>query len=307
MAHVAIEARDLSKTFRGGVVAVNGLDLDVLSGTVYGLIGRNGAGKTTAIRMLMGLLRPNGGTARVLGADMWGAPRELRARVGYVAQSQQIHAWMTPGELCYYLSHFYETWDHAHARHLARRFDLAWEQQVGLMSGGQQRKVSILLALAARPEVLILDEPAAGLDPIARRELVDEIVDVLSRDGGCTVLFSTHIISDLERIAEHVGIMDRGRIVTGAPLEELQRTTKRVQVIFDAAGPPEGFSIPGALRSETAGPVVTAVARLQSDTQLDAVRAIPGVRVNVFPLGLEDMFIEILGPGAGAEPTEVQS
>ena len=220
---------------------------------------------------------------------------------------QQIHAWMTPGELCYYVSHFYETWDQAHARYLARRFGLAWEQQVGLMSGGQQRKVSILLALAARPEVLMLDEPAAGLDPIARRELVDEIVDVLSRDGGCTVLFSTHIISDLERIAEHVGIMDRGRIVAAASLEELQRTTKRVQVIFDDAAPPEGFSVPGAVHSETAGSVVTAVVRLVSDTQLDALREIPGARVSVFPLGLEDIFIELLGPAAPAELSEVQS
>ena len=306
MSDIAMETRDLTKTFPGGVVAVNGLDMQVRAGTVYGLIGRNGAGKTTALRLLMGLLRPTSGTAHVLGADMLHAPRELRARVAYVPQSQQLHAWMTPGELCYYCSHFYETWDQAHARRLGQRFGLAWEQQVGLMSGGQQRKVSILLALAARAEVLILDEPAGGLDPIARRELIDEIVEVLSGDGECTVLLSTHIISDLERIAEHVGIMDRGRIVASAPLAELQSHTRRVQVVFEGEGAPEGFAIPGALRSETAGPVVTAVVRLVSDTQLDAVRQMPGVRVNEFPLGLEDIFIELLGPGAEAELAEVQ-
>ena len=304
MTQIAIEASQLSKTFPGGEVAVSGFDLKVPAGTVYGLIGRNGAGKTTAIRILLGLLRPNTGRARVLGADMWEAPWQDRARVAYVPQLQQLHAWMTPGELCYYLSHFYERWDADYARRLARRFDLAWDRQVGLMSGGEQRKVSVLLALAARPEVLILDEPAAGLDPVARRELIDELIDILSRDGGCTVLLSTHIISDLERIAEKIGIMDRGRITADERLDELQRTCRRVQVIFDGGAPPEGFAVPGAVRSRADGPVVTAVVRLLSETQLDAVRAIPGARVNVFPLGLEDIFIELLGPRAAADTLE---
>ena len=306
MAQIAIEAGDLSKTFPGGVVAVNGLDLEVPSGSVYGLIGRNGAGKTTAIRMLMGLLHPSGGTARVLGMDMWTAPRQARALVGYVPQEQQVHAWMTVRELCYYVSHFYETWDAQYARRLASRFDLAWDRQLGLMSGGEQRKVSIILAVAARPEVLFLDEPAAGLDPIARRELVDEIVDMLSSNGGCTVLLSTHIISDLERIAEHVGIMDRARVSVEAPLEELQRTIKRVQVVFDGGQPPEGFAIPGAVHGEAAGPVLTAIVRLHSEDQLAELRSTPGLRVNVFPLGLEDIFIELIGPDARRELTEVQ-
>jgi len=302
MSDLAIEARDLSKSFPGGVVAVNGLDLTVPPGVVYGLIGRNGAGKTTAIRMFMGLLRPNRGTARVLGAELWAAPREVRARVAYVSQQQQVHAWMTPEELCHYASHFYERWDQPYARDLARRFDIPWEQQVGLMSGGEQRKVSILLAFAAQPDVLLLDEPAAGLDPIARRELLDEIIDVLSRGEDCTVLFSTHIISDLERIAEHVGIMDRGRLVTSARLDDLQSKTKRVQVIIDDERP--GFVlpvIPGTIRSHVEGPVVTAVVRLESEAQLDEVRRIPGVRVNVFPVGLEEIFIDLFGPGSRSE------
>jgi len=307
MTEFAIDACQLGKAFPGGTVAVSGLDMQVAAGTVYGLIGRNGAGKTTAIRMLLGLLRPSAGTARILGANMWQAGRQHRARVAYVSQEQHVHAWMTPRELCYYLSHFYERWDQPYAMRLARRFDLAWDRQTGLMSGGEQRKVSILLALAARPEVLILDEPAAGLDPIARRELIDELVDILSRDGGCTVLLSTHIISDLERIAEQVGIMDRGRIMTDARLDELQKTFQRVQVVFDGRLPPDGFSVPGAIRSSTEGPVVTAVACLLSETQLDEVRSIPGARVNVFPLGLEDMFIELLKPRGEAEAVEART
>ena len=181
MDDTAISVSDLTKTFPGGVVAVNGLDFEVPKGAVYGLVGRNGAGKTTTLRLLMGLLRPNRGVARVLGRDLMTAPREIREHVAYVSQTQQLHADMTVGELCHYLSHFYTLWDQSYARQLSDRFDVDWDRQVGVMSGGEQRKVSILLAFAARADVLLLDEPAAGLDPIARRQLIDEVVDVISQ------------------------------------------------------------------------------------------------------------------------------
>jgi len=119
MSGPVIQATDLSKTFPGGVVAVNGLDMAVPRGAVYGLIGRNGAGKTTAIRMLMGLLRPNQGRAELLGRDMWKAPPEHRQRVSYVSQEQQVHGWMTLRELCHYVSHLYSSWDQAYALRLA--------------------------------------------------------------------------------------------------------------------------------------------------------------------------------------------
>jgi len=302
----AIEAENLSKTFAGGVAAVSGLDLRVPRGSVYGLVGRNGAGKTTLIRMLMGLLRPTGGSGRILGAEMWQAEPSRRQRVGYVSQVHKAHGWMTVAELCRYLSYFYRKWDQPYAQSLAERFALPWERQIGLLSGGEQRKVAILLAFAARPEVLMLDEPAAELDPISRRELIDETVEVIAGVSPCTVFFSTHILSDLERVAEYVGIMDRGRIVTEAKLDDLQNRTKRVQVVFDAAGPPEGFEIPGAIRTKVEGPVVTSVVRLVSGTQLDELRRCEGLRVNVFPLGLEDIFIDLFGPGARDEFGDMQ-
>ena len=301
MNHYAIETQRLSKTFPRGVKAVSEVDLQVRRGAVYGLMGRNGAGKTTTLRLLLGLLRADSGSARVLGEDLWNAPRSVRARVAYVSQTQQLHGWMSLEELCRYAAHFYEQWDLDYARELARRWELNWKQQVGRMSGGEQRKTAILLAFASRPEVMVLDEPAAGLDPIARRQLVDEIVDVLTRSEGYTILFSTHIISDLERIAEYVGMMERGRLVSSARLEEFQQHTRRVQVIFGNDGPPSGFVIPGAVRSQTAGPVVTAVTRLTSEIQLEPIRHLPGVRVNVFPLGLEEIFLELSEHGVGAE------
>lgn len=307
MPDLAVEARDLTKTFPGGIVAVNGLDLTVPRGVVYGLIGRNGAGKTTTLRMLLGLLRPNRGSARVLGADLLRATPADRARVAYVSQAQQIYSWMTVDELATYLAHFYPRWDQAGARRLALRFELDVTRPLGLLSGGEQRKAAILLAFAARTEVLILDEPAAGLDPIARRQLVDEIVDLVGRGDGATVLFSTHIITDLERVAEYVGIMDRGRLLSSSRLEDLQGATRRVQVIFEGDGPPAGFVVPGAVRTRTDGPVVTALVRLASESQLDDLRRLPGVRVTVFPVGLEEMFIELLGAPEPGKPAEVLS
>jgi ABC-2 type transport system ATP-binding protein len=299
----AIQARDLGKTFPGGVVAVHGLDLSVETGGVYGLIGRNGAGKTTALRLLMGLLRRDRGEALVLGRDLWTADRAHRARVAYVSQEQRLPGDLSAAELCAYCSRFYERWDQDRARELARRWGLAWERHVGVQSGGERRKVAILLALACRPEVLVLDEPAAGLDPVARRELLDALIEALGDGDGCTVLLSTHLIADLERIATSIGIMDRGRLAAAGQLEEFQTATKRVQVVFPGDCVPAGFAIPGTLRSAVAGPVLTAVVRLASERALDDARAIPGTRVQVFPLGLEEIVIGILGPTPNQQET----
>jgi ABC-2 type transport system ATP-binding protein len=290
----AIKAIDLAKSFRGGVIAVNGLDLSVPQGAVYGLIGRNGAGKTTTLRLLMGLLRPTRGCAMVLGHELWSAPRAVRQRVAYVSQEQQLPPGKCTAELCLGLSKLYERWDFALAGKLARRFGLRVEAPMAALSGGEQRKVAVLLAFAARPDVLVLDEPAAGLDPIARRHLIEEIVEFLGDGGERTVLFSTHIIEDIERVAEHVGMMDRGRLVAAGRLEELQTGMRRVQVIFNGHAVPDGFRLPGAVRSRVEGPVLTAVVRVDSPAQLEVLRAMPDARVADFPLGLQDLFIELL-------------
>ena len=291
MSAFAIDAHNLTKVFAGGVTAVDRLDLRVRSGSIYGLIGPNGAGKTTALRLLMGLLRPESGTARILGTELWDAPRSVRSRVVYISQTQQLPIWMTLEELCRYAAHLYERWDAAHAQVLARRWSLKRSQQLGRMSVGDQRKASLVVAFAARAQVLLLDEPAAGLDPITRRALVDEIVEMASRGEECTVLFSTHLLEDLERVVDHVGIMDQGHLIVSSPLDDLRSTVKRVQVVFPGDTVPAGFAIPGALWSENAGPVATALTRLINEAQLDSIRHWPGARVHVFPLSLEEILL----------------
>jgi ABC-2 type transport system ATP-binding protein len=301
MGEIAVEAMELTKVFPGNVSAVAGLDMAIPMGGVYGLIGRNGAGKTTLIRLLLGLLHPTGGSSEILGKNFFSAPPEHRMRVAYVPQEQQIHAWMTLGELCLYFSHFYSTWDQAYAETLGGRFGLVMDRQIGLMSGGERRKAAILLALSTRAEALIMDEPAAGLDPIARRELIDALVETLSAGNGQMVLFSTHIISDLERIADHIGIMDRGKLVMSGRLDEIQMSIKRVQIIFDGDGIPDGFTLPGAVRFEAIGPVYTAIVRMADEAALNELASQHHARFQMFPLGLENIFIEIFGRDGRSE------
>ena len=179
------------------------------------------------------------------------------------------------------------------AKDLAHRWELVWNRPIRQLSGGQQRLAALLVALSARPQVLLLDEPAGGLDPVARRSLNECLVEALMRGEGCTVLLSTHLIGDLERLATYVGIMDRGRLFVSGEVEEWQRTLRRVQVVFAESKPPREFSIPGALATQTLGPVVTSIARVVDDNQLQNIRMIPGTRVNVFPVTLEELFVDL--------------
>jgi ABC-2 type transport system ATP-binding protein len=295
MRELDIEARGLTKVFANGVVAVKDLDLAVDRGSVYGLIGRNASGKTTALRLLMGLLHANQGEARVLGWSMWEAPRSARQCVAYVSQTHRLPGGMSLEELSRCLKRVNARLDPGHARALARDWALPWTRTIGSLSNGEQRRAGLLLAFASRPTVLVLDEPAAGFDLVARREFMEQILDVITRRDGCTVLLSTHIIGDLERMADHIGIMDRGRLALSIPLEDFLNQIKRVQVIFDAEEAPAGFVIPGALNTSRAGAVFNAIVRWTSGSELEVLRASANARVQVFPIGLEEIFVELFG------------
>jgi len=296
-----IQTKDLAKCFPPAVVAVNGLDLAVPQGAVFGLIGRNGAGKSTCLRLLMGLLRPDRGSARIFGQDLITASHEMRRRVAYVSQEQQLPWHMSPARLCDLYRSIYSNWDDAIARDLLKRFHLPAENPVTTFSGGDQRRVAVLLALAARPDVLILDEPAAGLDPISRRQLIEAMIEFLGDGGERTILFSTHILADLERVADHVGFMDRGRMVFSGALDDLLTGRRRIQLIFSGDRVPDGFALPGLLNPRVEGPVLTGILQIQDPAVLDRLRALDGVRLREEPVGLEDLFIELLDqPDAAA-------
>lgn len=289
----AIQATNLTKTFSGGKVAVSSLDLGIPKGTVYGLMGRNGSGKSTAIRLLLGLLKADSGTARVLGHDLWDAPRGVRAKVGYVAQQPQLPGWMSLRDLGRYVSHLYPSWDEEVFKTAAGGWELPLGQPVGRMSAGEQRKAAVVLSLAPQPEVVLLDEPTAGLDTIAKREFVNLLVELLADRPETTVVLSTHDIGDLGRLANVVGVMDRGRLMLSHDVEELQLTMKKVQIICPDEATTHQLRLPGLIRQEMVGSVVTAVCRLANEQQLDFIRQQEGLRVEVFAMGIEDIFVEV--------------
>jgi ABC-2 type transport system ATP-binding protein len=307
MSETLIEARNLAKSFRDRTVAIKDLDLTVKRGMVYGLIGRNGSGKTTALRLLLGLLQPDSGEARILGWNFWRAPHDVRSRVAYVCQSQCLPESLSLEQLNWCLNRYHHQWDSAYARQMAEKWSLPWQRPLGSLSGGRQRQAAVLLALAGRPEVIIMDEPAAGLDPVARRELIDGVVEALTQSDGCTVLLSTHLIGDLERLASHIGILDRGRMALSLPLENLLQQFKRVQVICNDDELAAQVAVPGTIAvARRTGAVLNAIVRWTHNGELDALRAISDIRVQVFPMGLEEIFLELFG-GLPTEPNSIES
>ncbi len=205
-----LAVRGLAKRYGRQVAALTGLDLTVGAGEVYGFLGRNGAGKSTTIRILMGITKADAGEVRLFGEQARGTPVHLRQRIGYVAQEHNFYDWMTAGRLAKFVSRFYPTWDDATFLHLASSQQVPLDRKVGTFSGGMKAKLALSLALGHRPALLILDEPTAGLDPVARREFLERVREDAERTGR-TTFFSTHLIDEVELVADRVGIVDGGR------------------------------------------------------------------------------------------------
>lgn len=228
MSEPMIEIRGLSKSF-GRNRVLDDVDLTVPRGSVFGFLGLNGAGKSTTIRILLGLLRPDGGSCRVAGTDPLHEPIATRRRVGHMAENQTMYAWMKVGEIIAWCGRFYPSWDAGLAEELRRQMRLAADAKVGTLSKGQTSKLALLLALAHRPELVILDDPVLGLDPLARRDFLRDVIGQLqARD--VTVFFSSHLLYEIEPICDHVAILHGGRIVVSEPVEALRARVKRVEL-----------------------------------------------------------------------------
>jgi ABC-2 type transport system ATP-binding protein len=223
MNDAAIELRGIVKSY-GKKQVLTGLDLTVPKGSVLGLLGTNGSGKTTLIKCALGLIRPQQGEARLLGENSWSLSSEAKTRIGYVPQVVNLYPWMKVRHLIDYTAAFYPNWNRELVAKLTKEWNIPYEDRIGLLSVGQLQKVAIVLALGHNPDLLILDEPAASLDPLARRQFLQMIID-LAEPGKRTVLFSTHITSDLERVADRVAILKSGRIAWHGLLEDLKEQT----------------------------------------------------------------------------------
>ncbi|WP_305824379.1 ABC transporter ATP-binding protein [Massilia brevitalea] len=223
----------------GKVQALDGLNLTVRQGEMFGFLGRNGAGKTTTLKLLMGLLRADKGSITVLGRSVKRMPTGLKQRIGYVCQEPNFYPWMTAGQLGAFVGSFYPTWDAPEFQRLLRMLDVPQDRRASEMSGGTRTKLGLALALAPRPELLLLDEPTAGLDPVARREFNDQLQS-LQREQGTTVMFSSHLVGEVEQLAQRVGIVQAGTCRFEGEVGALRTRVRRIA--GDAAlMPGEGF------------------------------------------------------------------
>jgi ABC-2 type transport system ATP-binding protein len=228
----AIEVRSLTRLF-GSKLAVDNVSLTVPRGVVFGLVGENGAGKTTLIRHLLGLLKPQSGTVRVFELDPVMDPVGVLSRIGYVSENRDLPDWMRVDELLRYTQAFYSNWDAAYAERLRVQFNLASAARIKNLSRGENAKAGLLLALAHRPELLLLDEPSSGLDPVVRRDILEAIIRTVA-DEGRTVFFSSHLLEEVERVSDQVAMMHQGRVVLCGALDDIKQNHHRLTLRFRA-------------------------------------------------------------------------
>ena len=230
-----IDVKNVSHRF-GKKVALDGVSFSALRGRVFGLVGENGAGKTTLMKHLLGSLTPDDGTVTVLGHDPTRNPTAVLARIGYLSEDRDLPRWMRLGELMRYTQAFYPDWDPAYAEQLRQQFHLDARTRVRSLSRGELARAGMLVALAHRPELLLLDEPSSGLDAAARRDILAVIIRSVAEEGR-TVIFSSHLLDEVERVSDDVAMIHEGRVAFSGSLDDLKATHQRIIVAFDQTQP----------------------------------------------------------------------
>jgi ABC-2 type transport system ATP-binding protein len=288
---MAIELDRVSKRFRRKL-AVQDVSLSLPRGCTCGLLGANGAGKTTTLKMLMGIERASAGSVRVLGMDPMRQTISLRQRIGYVPEVHYIYPRMRADRVLRFAARLYDRWNWDTCDRLTKRLDLPLRQQVKTLSRGQQVKLALTIALSHDPELLILDEPTSGLDPIVRRELLD-LLAVLAGEGRCTLVFSTHILSDAERVADRIVIMHEGRVVANESLAALRSRFVKASLLFSEP-PADGRIVPGALRVDRAMREWVALFPVMSESDVRRIAASIGATDCMLrPADLDDVYLQL--------------
>ena len=281
----------LHKSYRSGGAVLEGVDLEVPRGSVVGLLGRNGAGKSTLIKCSLGLLHPDQGSCCIFGVESRELAGPEKSRLGYVPQNIEFYPWMSVEETLDYTGTFYPTWNSHYVKETAREWGLDLEQSARKLSKGQAQMLSILLAIGHEPELLILDEPAASLDPAARRNFLAALVSMVT-DLDQSVLFSTHITSDLERVADRVAVLQNGRVGFDGELDELKERVKRVRLI-GSSPLPRSLRIPEAISVRVRGKEALVSVTDCNDALLSRLEREFQAKADVQDLSLEDIFLEI--------------
>lgn len=292
----AITTRALTKQY-GDFAAVKGMNLVVPSGTISGFLGPNGAGKSTTIRMLLGMVRPSGGSASVLGYRV-DDPREsleIRRRVGYAGEDKRLYDYMTAPQIIRFTRSFFPHWRGDLERRLLADFRLPLDRRIKKFSKGMRTQLALLLAICRSGELLILDEPTEGLDPVMAERLLEVLVGLAAE--GTTIFFSSHQIAEVEQIAEHVFIVDGGRLLLNDALEHIREEYRRVNFVFDDAVSEEiqvGLAVPGVERVTVSGRIASVFASQNVDHIVHRGRSLHATAVDVLPVGLKEIFLESL-------------
>jgi ABC-2 type transport system ATP-binding protein len=271
----AVEITGLTRRF-GSKMALNQVSLQVRPGRVFGLVGANGAGKTTLIKHLLGRLKPQSGSVRVFGFDPVADPVAVLGRIGYLSENRDLPAWMRVDELLRYTQAFYPKWDMAYAEELRRQFGLEARARIKTLSRGENAKAGLLIALAYRPELLLLDEPSSGLDPVVRRDILEAIIRTVA-DEGRTVLFSSHLLEEVERVADDLAMMFNGQVVLTGALDDVKENHHRLVLRFDSPQPSPP-KVSGVLSITGSGQEWTAICNGKRDEAVTAA-ARAGARV----------------------------
>ena len=288
----AIELVGLTKRF-GRTLAVDNLSLEVVRGSTFGLIGPNGAGKSTTIKMLMGMLSTTAGEARVLGMDVFAQTTRMKQRVGYVPESHYIYRWMRVGEVIGFCRSFYESWNDQTCQEILDLFGLDLRKKVRHLSKGMVVKLALLLAVSHDAELLVLDEPMTGLDPIVREEFLDGVLRTICQREQ-TVLFSTHTLDDVQRLADTVGILHDGRLLVHRNIDDLLSSTKRIRATLANGRRPERVPA-GTIWQRVQGREWLVTVGDFTAEKVEQIRAEDGVEhVDVVDLGLEDLFKDFI-------------
>ncbi|HHW45048.1 MAG TPA: ABC transporter ATP-binding protein [Desulfotomaculum sp.] len=290
MSEPAVLTRGLTKIF-GGQPAVDGLDLEVPRGSVFALLGPNGAGKTTTIKLLLNLLQPTAGEIRVLGLDAAKDSAAVRRRVGYQAETQRFYPRVRVEELFCLCRSLYPRWNTERVTRYCRIFELPPHARVGELSKGKLTLLALVLAVGPEPELLLLDEPATGLDPLRRRQVLQLLVEEMA-GGDRTIIISSHQLQDVERIADRVGFLLRGKLILSRPLEQLLGEEKKVRVLFPGSPPADLPGWPGVRRVAREGSHLLISLSGHLDEVLGRLNRYEGVAFEVLDQTLEDIFVE---------------
>lgn len=282
-----LKVEKLSKGF-GGRAVLRDVGFSVEPGLVYGLLGRNGEGKTTLIRTIMGVIPRDAGMISYKGNAVTFGSAEYKKEIGYIPEDAFFYGWMTVGGLLEFNGRFFPKWDARKAADDLKRFALEPGSKVRTLSRGQQLKLAFVAALAARPELLILDDPTSGLDVPTRREFLRDVIRELAA-GGTAVLFATHLVHELERIVDHLFILNGGRIVLDETYEKVKRLTRRVVLGFDTE-PPETPTLDRVLSQRRIEKDLELIIYPWSEEGEKALRALNAARLEIEPLSLEDIF-----------------